>query len=157
MTKSHYDWKIEEHSTPSVISIGVSETWNAGMTHATLEWQTQLQCFCNNVHCTAQYNKIYHVLLFSDAVFGVMLYLYHQECLFETLDFFLGHCTGEVQKEAVFITTRTFTHRQEVVANSTEQSPSLKANGHSACQEILVLIWNLKVPCGVHSSSKRVK
>lgn len=39
-------------------------------------------------------------------------------------------------KEAVFITTRTFTHGQEVAANSTEQSPSLKANGHSACQEI---------------------
>jgi hypothetical protein len=46
-------------------SIWVSETWNAGMTHATLEWQTQPQCFCNKVHCTAQYNKIYHVLLFS--------------------------------------------------------------------------------------------
>jgi hypothetical protein len=63
----------------------------------------------------------------------------------------------EVTIEAVFITTRNFTHGQEVVANSTEQSPSLKANGHSACQEIIVLIWNMEVPCGVHSSSKTVK
>jgi len=31
----------------------VSETWNAGMTHATLEWQTR-PSFCNSVHCTAQ-------------------------------------------------------------------------------------------------------
>jgi len=40
MANSHYDWKIEEHSTPSVISmhsVWVSEAWNAGMTHATLE------------------------------------------------------------------------------------------------------------------------
>jgi hypothetical protein len=58
-------------------SIWVSETWNAGMTHATLECQAQPQCFCKNVHCTAQYNKIYPILLFSDAIFGVMLYLYH--------------------------------------------------------------------------------
>lgn len=73
------------------------------------------------------------------------------------MDFFLGHCIGEVTKEAVFITTRNFTHGEEVVANSTEQNPSLKANSHSACQEILVLVWNLEVPCGVQSSSKRVK
>jgi hypothetical protein len=55
------------------------------------------------------------------------------------LDLFLGHCTGEVTKEPVFIITSIFMHGKEVVANTREQSSSLKANGHSVGQEILVI------------------
>jgi hypothetical protein len=41
--------------------------------------------------------------------------------------------------------------------NSIEQSPSLKANSHSATQEIPCLLWNLKIHYCVHKGLPLVK
>jgi len=109
--------------------------------------------------CTALPSTIKYIMFYYSVMLSLVLCFI---CIIKNVFLkpwtsFLDTVLGKWQKEEVFITTRTFIHRQEVVANSREQSPSLKANGHSACREILVLIWNLKLRCGVHSSSKRVK